>query len=41
MGVHGALDEIVALHAILVGSPIGKVRECRLAQIVLFQIPKV
>jgi hypothetical protein len=39
--VHGALDEVVPLHAILVGCPIGKVREARLTQLVLFQLPEV
>ena len=39
--VHQALHEVVALHAILVSRPIGKMRERCLTQLVLFELPKV
>ena len=40
-GVHHALDEVVSLHAVLVGGAIGEMREGCLAQLVLFQFPEV
>ena len=39
--VHQALHEVVALHAVLVRGAVGKVRERRLAELVLFELPEV
>src|SRR2546429_8163755 len=39
--IHEASNEVIALHAILVGSPIGEMRERCLAQFVLFQFPEI
>ena len=39
--VHHALDEVVALHPILMTRSIGEMRECRLAELVIFQFPKI
>src|SRR5215831_13876868 len=39
--VHHALNEIVSLHSILVGSALGKVRKTLLAQFVLLEFPKI
>ncbi len=39
--VHYALHEIIALHAIFVRRAFGEVRERRLAQLVLLQLPKI
>ena len=39
--VHEALNEIVALHAVLVRGPVGKMREARFAELVLFKQPKI
>jgi len=39
--VHQTGNEVVALHAILVGSPIGEMRERCLAKFVLFQLPEI
>ena len=39
--VHEAGNEVVALHAVLVGSPIGEMRERCLAEFVLFQFPEI
>ena len=39
--VHEALNEIVALHAVLVSSAVGKMREARFAELVLFKLPKI
>jgi hypothetical protein len=41
MRIHRALHEIIALHPVLVRGAIGEMRECRLAQLVLFQLPEV
>ena len=38
--VHKARNKVIALHPILVGSPIGEMREGRLAEFMLFQFPK-
>src|ERR1700719_483104 len=38
-GVHQALDEIVALHPVLVGGAVGKVGEGGFAQFMFFQLP--
>src|ERR1039458_10269230 len=37
--VHGALHEVVALHAVLVSRAVGEVGERGLAEFVLFQLP--
>ena len=39
--IHEAGNEVVALHAILVGSPVGEMRERCLAEFVLFQFPEI
>jgi hypothetical protein len=39
--VHNALNEVVPLHAVLMRSPIRKMREGRLAQLVLLELPKI
>ena len=39
--VHEALNEIVALHAVLVRGAVGKMREARFAELVLFKLPKI
>ena len=39
--VHEALNEVIALHSILVRGPVGKVREGRLSQFVLLQLPEI
>src|SRR6266404_4297701 len=39
--VHHALHKIVALHAVLMGRAVREMRESRLAQLVLFQFPKI
>ena len=39
--VHEALNEIVPLHAVLVGGPIGEVREAYFSKLVLLQSPEV
>ena len=39
--VHQALDEVVALHPVLVRGAICKVREGRLPELVLFQLPEI
>ena len=39
--VHEALDEIVALHAVLVSGAVGKVREACFTELVLFKLPKI
>lgn len=41
MSVHGALDEVVALHPILVRGAVRKVSEGRLAELVIFEPPKI
>src|SRR5262249_43152485 len=39
--VHEALNEIVALHAVLVRRTLGKVREACFTELVLFKLPKI
>ena len=39
--IHDTLDEIVALHAVLVCGAVGKVRECGLAERVWLELPKI
>ena len=39
--VHEALNEIIALHAVLVRGAVGKMGEARFAELVLFQLPKI
>ena len=39
--VHHALHKIISLHPIFVRGAVGEVREGRLAQRVLFQLPKI
>ena|SRR5579859_2252190 len=39
--VHEAGNEVVALHAILVGGPVGEMREGCLAEFVIFQFPEI
>ena len=39
--VHHALHEIVALHAVLMRRAVGKVREARFSQLVIFQLPEI
>src|SRR5436190_23101887 len=39
--VHGALDEVVALHSVLMTCAVREVREGCLAQLVLFELPEV
>src|SRR3984893_11636824 len=39
--VHEAVNEVVALHPILVRSPVGEMGERRLAELVIFQFPKI
>lgn len=39
--VHEAGHEVITLHAILMGSPIGEMRERRLAKFVLLQFPEI
>ena len=39
--VHHTLDEVVALHPVLVRRAVGEVRERRLAELVLFETPEV
>src|SRR5665213_2961410 len=39
--IHQAGNEVIALHMIFVRSPIGEMRECRLAEFVLFQLPEI
>ena len=39
--IHQALNEIVALHAVLVGRAVGEMREARFAELVLFEPPKI
>ena len=39
--VHEAVNEIVALHAILMSSPIGEMRKRRLAKFMLLQFPEI
>ena len=41
MGVHRALNEIVALHAVLVRRAVGKMREGRLSELVILEFPEV
>ena len=41
MGVHDALDEVVALHPVLVGGAVGEVREGRFAEFVIFESPEI
>ena len=39
--VHQALHEIIALHAVLMRCPVGEMRKRQLAQLVVFQFPKI
>src|SRR5260370_8685202 len=39
--VHYALNEVIALHAILMGSAIGEMREGHLTKDVVFELPKI
>ena len=39
--IHHALGEIVPLHSILVRGAVRKMRECRLAELVLFELPEI
>jgi hypothetical protein len=39
--VHHALNEIVALHPILVGGAVGEIVKIRLAQRVIFELPEL
>src|ERR1700719_3360715 len=39
--IHQAVDEVVALHAVLVRGPVREVREGGLAELVLFELPVV
>jgi len=39
--VHYALNEVIALHAILVGGAIGEMREGHLTEGVVFELPKI
>lgn len=39
--IHGALDEVVALHAVLVGGAVGKVVEVLRAELRFFEMPIV
>ena len=39
--IHQALNEIVALHAVLVRGAVRKVREARFAELVLFEPPNI
>ena len=39
--IHHALREIIALHAVLVRRAVGKMREGRLAERVLFELPVI
>ena len=39
--IHQALHEIVALHSIFMGCSVREMREGRLAQLVLFQLPEI
>ena len=39
--IHEAGNEVVALHAILVGSPVGEMGECCVAEFVLLQFPEI
>src|SRR5215831_18493425 len=39
--VHEALNEIVALHAVLMRTAVGKVREACFTELVLFKLPKI
>jgi hypothetical protein len=39
--IHQALDEVVPLHPVLVAGCVGKVRERRLTELVLFEFPEV
>ena len=39
--IHEAGNEVVALHAILVGRPVREMRERCLAEFVLFQFPEI
>ena len=41
MGVHGALDKIVALHPVLVRGAVGKMRKGLLTGLMLFKFPKI
>src|ERR1700693_4169051 len=41
VGIHGAGNEVVALHAILVGGSVGEMRERCFAEFVLFQFPEI
>ena len=39
--IHQALHEIVALHAVLVGGAVGKMREGGFAELVLLELPEI
>src|ERR1700683_2781424 len=39
--VHHTLHKIISLHTVLVGCAVGVVRECCLAQRMLFELPKI
>ena len=39
--VHHALDEVVALHAVLVRGAVGEMREGGLAELVIFELPEI
>ena len=39
--IHEAVNEVVALHPIFVSSPVGEMRERRLAELVIFQFPEI
>jgi len=39
--IHGAGNKVVALHAILVSSPVSEMRESCLAEFVIFQFPEI
>jgi hypothetical protein len=39
-GIHQALDEVIALHAVFVCGAIGEVGESCLAQFMLFELPE-
>src|ERR1700733_2370961 len=40
-GIHQALHEIVALHTVLVGAAVGKMRERGFAELVLLELPEI
>ena len=39
--IHEALHEIIALHAVFVGSAIGEMSERLLTELILFELPKI